>query len=118
MPSAERHHKSATTDKSSASRHHPYRPPHARTEHGLQEHRPKAETQDAVRLPFRATPLRKQDIKRHEALFAYYLDVQKHLAIEELSEKEMKGRWKSFVGKWYDFLVSLLLDDPACKNFS
>ncbi|KAI9882673.1 MAG: kinetochore-associated Ndc80 complex subunit ndc80 [Watsoniomyces obsoletus] len=29
-----------------------------------------------------------------------YLDIQKQLNFEELSEKEVKGRWKSFIGKW------------------
>jgi hypothetical protein len=33
-------------------------------------------------------------------LFALYLDVQKQLDLDELDEREYKGRWKSFVGKW------------------
>lgn len=33
-------------------------------------------------------------------LFALYLDVQKQIILEDLEEKELKGRWKSFVGKW------------------
>ena len=35
-------------------------------------------------------------------MFALYLDIQKQLDIEDLSEAEVKGRWKSFVNKWYD----------------
>ena len=34
-------------------------------------------------------------------MFALYLDIQKQLDIEELDEAEVKGRWKSFVNKWY-----------------
>ncbi|KAL8704488.1 MAG: hypothetical protein Q9201_002363 [Fulgogasparrea decipioides] len=33
-------------------------------------------------------------------MFGLYLDIQKHLVLEELEEKEVKGRWKRFVGKW------------------
>lgn len=30
-----------------------------------------------------------------------YLDIQKGIIIEDLPEEEVKGRWKSFVNKWY-----------------
>lgn len=33
-------------------------------------------------------------------MFALYLDIQKQRDIEELSEDEVKGRWKSFMNKW------------------
>lgn len=33
-------------------------------------------------------------------MFAYFLSVQKQIEWEELDEREVKGRWKSFVGKW------------------
>lgn len=33
-------------------------------------------------------------------LFAYYLDLQKQIDIASLGETELRGRWKSFVGKW------------------
>jgi len=33
-------------------------------------------------------------------MFALYLDIQKQLDIDTLTENEVKGRWKSFVGKW------------------
>jgi peroxin-14 len=33
-------------------------------------------------------------------MFALYLDVQKNILIEDLTEDEVKGRWKSFIGKW------------------
>jgi peroxin-14 len=33
-------------------------------------------------------------------MFALYLDIQKNILIEDLVEEEVKGRWKSFIGKW------------------
>lgn len=34
-------------------------------------------------------------------MFALYLDIQKQKILEDLDEVEAKGRWKSFIGKWY-----------------
>lgn len=34
-------------------------------------------------------------------MFGLYLDIQKQIDIEDLDEAEIKGRWKSFVNKWY-----------------
>ena len=34
-------------------------------------------------------------------MFALYLDLQKQLDIDDMSREEAKGRWKSFVKKWY-----------------
>ncbi|KAK4936484.1 hypothetical protein LTR10_022647 [Elasticomyces elasticus] len=33
-------------------------------------------------------------------MFALYLDIQKQIEIDDLDETEVRGRWKSFVGKW------------------
>lgn len=33
-------------------------------------------------------------------MFELYLDIQKQKVLEELPDDEVKGRWKSFVGKW------------------
>ncbi|KAF2487788.1 hypothetical protein BDY17DRAFT_18577 [Neohortaea acidophila] len=51
-------------------------------------------------LPFQRQPLRKRDFDAHRALFAHYLDLQKDLRIELLESEEVRGRWKSFAGKW------------------
>jgi hypothetical protein len=48
-----------------------------------------------------AQPLHKNDLERYTPMFALYLDIQKQIEIETLSEVEVKGRWKSFMGKWY-----------------
>jgi hypothetical protein len=54
-----------------------------------------------VTLPFGAKRLHKHDFQDSRALFALYLDMQKQMYIEDLDEREIKGRWKSFLGKWY-----------------
>lgn len=54
-------------------------------------------------LPFKARVISKRDYVSYEAMFELYLDIQKHRVLQELPETEVKGRWKSFVGKWYKF---------------
>ncbi|KAI9900598.1 hypothetical protein N3K66_004860 [Trichothecium roseum] len=54
----------------------------------------------AEELPFSARYLVRGDLVKFEYLFAYYLDLQKQIDINELDEREVRGRWKSFVGKW------------------
>ncbi|KAL2162179.1 hypothetical protein VTH06DRAFT_7092 [Thermothelomyces fergusii] len=51
-------------------------------------------------LPFGARQLSRGDLASFRPLFAYYLDLQKQLDIDSLDEIEVRGRWKSFVGKW------------------
>jgi len=33
-------------------------------------------------------------------MFVLYMDIQKGKVLEEMDETEIKGRWKSFLGKW------------------
>ena len=58
-----------------------------------------------VSLPLEARPLTRHDLPIYRPMFALYLDIQKHKYIEELPEDEVKGRWKSFVGKWYAYTL-------------
>lgn len=51
-------------------------------------------------MPLGARKVKKHDFKAYKPMFALYLDVQKRLILEDLEESEIKGRWKSFVGKW------------------
>ncbi|OAA52309.1 putative RNA helicase HEL117 [Beauveria brongniartii RCEF 3172] len=51
-------------------------------------------------LPFDARPLTKSDLRRFEPLLAHYLDLQKQKYMEDMDDREIRGRWKSFVGKW------------------
>lgn len=69
--------------------------------HSSKRHRSHAhERHVAASLPFSARALSKADLPAFEPLFAEYLDVQKQINIEDLDERELKGRWKSFVSKW------------------
>ncbi|KAH9885503.1 hypothetical protein F4778DRAFT_787165 [Xylariomycetidae sp. FL2044] len=52
-------------------------------------------------LPFDARPLsRSRDFAKYRPLFARYLEVQKQKAMTSLGEREVRGRWKRFVGRW------------------
>ena len=74
------------------------RSPHSRHHH---HHHSSSEKQAAqLPLPFQASPLRRHDFEKYEPMFGLYLDIQKQLALEDLAEEEVKGRWKSFMGKW------------------
>ncbi|KAI9734326.1 MAG: hypothetical protein M1834_002432 [Cirrosporium novae-zelandiae] len=55
---------------------------------------------EPVVLPLGAPKLSKHSFQDYKPLFALYLDVQKQLLIEDLDEREVRGRWKAFVGKW------------------
>lgn len=55
---------------------------------------------ESVALPFGTKSLSKDDMMRYKPLFGMYLDIQKGIELEDLDERESKGRWKSFVGKW------------------
>lgn len=52
-------------------------------------------------LPYNARPLTKHDLPDYRSMFALYLDIQKQIDIETLETDEVKGRWKSFIKKWY-----------------
>lgn len=51
-------------------------------------------------LPYGARQLSKTDLSKFEAFFAYYLSIQKQKEIDDMNDHEVKGRWKSFTGKW------------------
>lgn len=88
----------------------------SRSPHRKHHHHRHRETQPAVRLPFRREPLRKGDLSEYEGLFAEYLDVQKQIDIDDLTEDEVKGRWKSFLGKWNRKELSEGWYDPDMKT--
>ncbi|KAL8914886.1 MAG: hypothetical protein Q9171_000513 [Xanthocarpia ochracea] len=101
-PSRRRSH-SPSDDPKSSSRHHfrrrsPSPRPKARNAHPRPAIPPD--------LPFQAQPLRKGDLEQYKPMFGLYLDIQKQLVLDELDEKELKGRWKRNRGElaegWYD----------------
>jgi hypothetical protein len=53
-----------------------------------------------VALPYQARALSKRHFEEYKPLFQSYLDIQKQINLDELDERELKGRWKSFVGHW------------------
>jgi len=64
----------------------------------------------------KAQALHKRDLTDYKALFADYLDIQKHLDIHDLNEDEVKGRWKSFFGKWNRGELAEGWYDPETKR--
>lgn len=64
------------------------------------KHPPSGHRSAAASLPFGAIGITTKDLDHYRALFGLYLDMQKKLDIDELERTELKGRFKSFVGKW------------------
>ncbi|KAJ5382644.1 hypothetical protein N7517_000555 [Penicillium concentricum] len=67
---------------------------------GHHERRHRGAPVKPVVLPYQARELSGRDLKAYEPMFGMYLDIQKGKHIEDLSEDEVKGRWKSFMQKW------------------
>ncbi|KAI9831823.1 MAG: peroxisomal membrane protein pex14 [Phylliscum demangeonii] len=67
-------------------------------------------------LPYEALPLRKDELAAYRALFALYLEVHKQLVLEELPRDEVRGRWKSFVGRWNRGELAEGWYDPSMKS--
>jgi catalase len=76
------------------------RSPFRTAEHQSSHKRKRSKSPKSVPLPLKARALRKDEFEENRALFALYLDMQKQKFIEDLDEREIKGRWKSFLGKW------------------
>ncbi|KAJ6167734.1 hypothetical protein N7497_000577 [Penicillium chrysogenum] len=115
-PSSSRHHRS----RHSHSHRHRHREssrsrsPHQSDRHRSDRHHRRAEDKDRghhgrrhrdapakpIVLPFQARELSGRDLKVYEPMFGMYLDIQKGKYIEDLSEDEVRGRWKSFTQKW------------------
>ena len=62
-----------------------------------------------VVLPYKAKPLSKRQYDEYKPLFQSYLDIQKQIQLDDLDERETKGRWKSFVSRWYAPISSYAL---------
>ena len=87
--------RSASPDRESRRSHG-----HHRHHHHKRDSRPQQASERLVELPHSTRPLNKADFDAFEPLFAYYLDLQKQKYLEDMDDREVKGRWKSFVGKW------------------
>ncbi|THX56169.1 hypothetical protein D6D06_04458 [Aureobasidium pullulans] len=82
------------------------------------DHRQKRRSRSppSVQLPLNARALVKHDLKEFKRLFALYLDIQKQIDIDDLDETEVKGRWKSFLGKWNRSELAEGWYDPVTKE--
>ncbi|KAF1812753.1 hypothetical protein P152DRAFT_325043 [Eremomyces bilateralis CBS 781.70] len=96
QPHGHRHQTHVTRSRSRSPR-----PRHVDSHRGSKRRRRSSSpSRHADNLPYNARPLEKSDLSAYRGLLGLYLDIQKGMAIEELDEKEVKGRWKSFLGKW------------------
>jgi Ni/Co efflux regulator RcnB len=75
--------------------------------HRHKRHRSRSPPSKPVALPYRAKPLSKRHYEDYKPLFQSYLDIQKNIQLDELDEREAKGRWKSFTSRWYAISPSL-----------
>ncbi|KAF7544553.1 hypothetical protein G7046_g9761 [Stylonectria norvegica] len=64
------------------------------------KHRERTVAAAPVELPCGARPLSKADLRAFEPLLAEYLSLQKQRDVDAMDDRELRGRWKSFVGKW------------------
>ncbi|KAK2005040.1 hypothetical protein LX36DRAFT_676625 [Colletotrichum falcatum] len=82
-------------------RHHHHHHHHHRRHRGDKDKDRSNKTAAAVEsLPYEARQLSKSELGVFRPLLAYYLDLQKEKDIRDMDEREVRGRWKSFVGKW------------------
>lgn len=94
-PSREHHHKHHR------SRHARSRSPRRDEErHHHKKRRSRSPPARPVTLPYYAKQLSKRQFEEYKPLFQSYLDIQKQINLDELDERETKGRWKSFIGRW------------------
>ncbi|KIW08230.1 uncharacterized protein PV09_01158 [Verruconis gallopava] len=91
----------------------PYRPSQS---HRHKRRRTESPASRPQVLPFHAPLLSKHDFREYKAIFSLYLDVQKELQLDTLDEREVKGRWKSFVGKWNRGELAEGWYDPSTKK--
>ncbi|KAJ5561528.1 hypothetical protein N7461_000289 [Penicillium sp. DV-2018c] len=117
--SSHRHHREHRSRHSHSHRHRPRESSRSRSPHRSDRHKsdrhhrhrdgdrherrhrdaPTAPAKPIV-LPYQARELSGRDLKTYEPMFGMYLDIQKQKYIEDMSEEEVKGRWKSFIQKW------------------
>lgn len=101
-PRSHREDDRTRSTRSRSPRRHQSHAHRARSPH-RHHHRRKRSTDEAAPakdLPYNARMLTKHDYTVFEPMFGLYLDIQKSRILEDMDETEVKGRWKSFIGKW------------------
>jgi len=76
---------------------HSHRARSPRRHHHKRKRSPDARPKE---LPFNSRELGKRDYDAFKPMFATYLDIQKQKILEDMDEIEVRGRWKSFIGRW------------------
>ncbi|RPA83693.1 hypothetical protein BJ508DRAFT_360372 [Ascobolus immersus RN42] len=76
-------------------RHHHHHKSHHRSSHS-----PHKNPKEPAHLPNNAPHISTRHYTFYASLFASYLDIQKGLRLDDLDEKERKGRFKAFVKHW------------------
>jgi len=100
-PSHDEKHRSRRERDSRSPSHHRHYGHHHRRHHRHRRASSTSHREPAPTLPFNARRLsRSADYVAFRPLFARYLDLQKQIDITELDEREVRGRWKSFINKW------------------
>ncbi|KAI1759243.1 hypothetical protein GGR53DRAFT_165642 [Hypoxylon sp. FL1150] len=89
----------STRHQHSHSHHHHHHHRHHRRSSSIQ-HSTNTNTSTPAELPFGSRRLVRSDLENFRPLLAQYLEVQKQKDITALDEREVRGRWKSFVTKW------------------
>ncbi|KAK4619667.1 hypothetical protein CLAFUW4_10909 [Fulvia fulva] len=90
------------------------RSPHRRHHRHHRDRKDRSEAKPV--LAFGARSLHRDDFEQYKPLLAEYLDVQKNLNIDDLEEREIKGRWKRFLGKWNRGELAEGWYDPDMKS--
>ncbi|KAI1807843.1 hypothetical protein F4811DRAFT_504802 [Daldinia bambusicola] len=99
IPSQRSPSTSSTRHRHPSDHHHHHRHHHHRHHH-RHRHSSTPSTRAPNELPLGARALVRSDFETFRPLFAQYLEVQKRKDMAALDEREVRGRWKSFVGKW------------------
>ena len=102
-PQDRRHHRERS--RSPRSHHHHHHHHHVSHKHKRPKPSSAPPPPPPQQLPLQASKLHRRDLEAYRPMFELYLDIQKQKVLEELSESEVRGRWKSFVGKWCVFLL-------------
>ncbi|KAK4199743.1 hypothetical protein QBC40DRAFT_202167, partial [Triangularia verruculosa] len=96
------HHRHPHSDSHSHRRHH-HHPSSRPSHHHPSRPQPADDNNDqpqTPQIPFNRAPLSKSSLHSHTPLFQSYLRHVKNIELPSLLETEVKGRWKSFIGKW------------------
>jgi len=123
--SPERREKEATRASRAHGRDHDSRrsrSPHGNhSQHRHKRRRTRSPPAKAVALPYNAKKLSRRHFDDYRPLFQSYLDIQKQLQLDDLDEREAKGRWKGFISRWYGvppMKIQIYADSPGIVETS